>query len=55
MQRIHATKRLELDEVLLQDVIKTHVSSTRVTLEPTGAQRELLGDTRDEYRLADVP
>ena len=39
VQRLRATKRLDLDEVLRQDVIKTHVSLTRITLEQTGAQR----------------
>ena len=57
VQRLRATKRLELDihKALRQDVIKTHVLSKRVTLERTGAQRQLLGYTCDEYRLADVP
>ena len=54
VQRLRATKRLDLDEVLRHDDIKRHVSSTRVTLEPTGAQRELLGYTCDECRLADI-
>ena len=47
-------ERLELDEVLRQGVIKTLVSSTCVTLVRTGAQRELLGYTCDECRLADI-
>ena len=39
---------------MLQDINKTHVLSRRVTLEPTGAQRKLLGFTCDEYHLTDV-